>query len=203
MYQNTAISCPFSSSYAVPYVQILRCECMLSHGVMSRLFDPINCSLQSSSVHGILQERILEWVVISSSRGSSWPRDWNCISCISCIAADSLPWSHQESPLRCVCMCIHTYVCMCVYISEKAMAPHSSTLAWKIPRMEEPGRLQSMELLRFGHDWATSLSLFTFMRWRRQWHPSPVLLPGKSHGQRSLVGCRLRGRTESDTTEAT
>ena len=41
--------------------------------------------------------------------------------------------------------------------SEKAMAPHSSTLAWKIPWMEEPGRLQSMGLLRVGHDWATSL----------------------------------------------
>ena len=39
--------------------------------------------------------------------------------------------------------------------------------------------------------------------WRRQWHPSPVLLPGKSHGWRSLVGCCLWGRTESDTTEAT
>ena len=46
--------------------------------------------------------------------------------------------------------------------SEKAMAPHSSTPAWKIPWMEEPGRLQSMGSLRVGHDWATSLSLFTF-----------------------------------------
>ena len=45
---------------------------------------------------------------------------------------------------------------------EKAMAPHSSTLAWKIPWMEEPGRLQSMGSLRVGHDWATSLSLFYF-----------------------------------------
>ena len=48
---------------------------------------------------------------------------------------------------------------MLVYSSEKAMAPHSSTLAWKIPWMEEPGRLQSMGSLRVGHDWATSLSL--------------------------------------------
>ena len=86
---------------------------------------------------------------------------------------------------------------------EKAMAPHSSTLAWKIPWMEEPGRLQSMESLRAGHDWATSLSLFTFMHWRKKWLPTPVFLPGESQGQRSLVGCRLWGRTESDTTEAT
>ena len=48
-------------------------------------------------------------------------------------------------------------------LPEKAMAPHSSTLTWKIPWMEEPGRLQFMGLLRVRHDWATSLSLFTFM----------------------------------------
>ena len=64
------------------------------------------------------------------------------------------------------------------------MAPHSSTLAWKIPWTEEPVRLQSMGSL-----------------WRRQWHPTPVLLPGKSHGQRSLVGCSPWGCEESDMTE--
>ena len=51
------------------------------------------------------------------------------------------------------------------------MAPHSSTLAWKIPWMEEPGRLQSMGLLRVGHNWVTSLSLFTFVHWRRNGNP--------------------------------
>ena len=83
------------------------------------------------------------------------------------------------------------------------MAPHSSTLAWKIPRMEEPGRLQSMGSRRVRHEWATSFSLFTFMHWRRKWQPTPVFLPGESQGQGSLVGCHLWGRTESDTTEAT
>ena len=63
------------------------------------------------------------------------------------------------------------------------METHSSTLAWKIPRIEEPGRLQSMGSLRVGHDWATSLSLFTFMHWRRTWQPTPVLLPGESQGR--------------------
>ena len=47
-----------------------------------------------------------------------------------------------------------------IIMSEKAMAPHSSTLAWKIPWTEEPVRLQSMGSLRVGHDWATSLSRF-------------------------------------------
>ena len=83
------------------------------------------------------------------------------------------------------------------------MAPHSSTLAWKIPWTEEPGRLQSMGLLRVGHNSATSLSLFTFMHWRRKWQPTPIFLPGESQGRRSLAGCRLWGRTESDTTEVT
>ena len=64
---------------------------------------------------------------------------------------------------------------------EKAMAPHSSTLAWKIPWTEEPGRLQSMGSWRVRHDWVTSLSLFTFVHWRRKWQPTPVLawrIPG-------------------------
>ena len=80
------------------------------------------------------------------------------------------------------------------------MAPHSSTLAWKIPWTEEPGRLQSMGSLRVGYNRATSLS--TFMHWRRKWQPTPVFLPGESQGRGGLVGCRLWGPTESDTTEA-
>ena len=73
--------------------------------------------------------------------------------------------------------------------------------AWKIPWTEEPGGLQSMGPRRVGHDWVTSLSLFTFMHWRRKWQPTPVFLPGESQGWRSLVGCHLWGHTESDTTE--
>ena len=60
----------------------------------------------------------------------------------------------------------------------------------------------TMGSLRVRHDWVTSLSLFTFMHWRRKWQPTPVFLPGESQGRRSLVGCHLWGRTESDTTEA-
>ena len=81
---------------------------------------------------------------------------------------------------------------------EKAMTPHSSTLACKIPWMEEPGKLQSIVSLRVGHNWATSHSLFTFIHWRKKWQSTPVFLPGESQGQESLVGCCLWGRTESD-----
>ena len=88
-------------------------------------------------------------------------------------------------------------------INPRTMAPHSSSLDWKIPWTEEPGRLQSMGSLRVGNNWATSLSLFTFMHWRSKWQPIPVFLPGESQGWGSLVGCHLWGRTESDTTEVT
>ena len=82
------------------------------------LCDPMDYRLPGSSVHGISQARILEWVAMHSSRGSSQPRNRTCVS----------------------------------YVSEKAMAPHSSTLAWKTPWMEEPGRLQTIGSLRVGHD---------------------------------------------------
>ena len=51
-----------------------------------RLCDPIGCSPPGSSVHGISQARILGWVVISFSKGSSQPRDGTCVSSVSCIA---------------------------------------------------------------------------------------------------------------------
>ena len=81
------------------------------------------------------------------------------------------------------------------------MAPHSSTVAWKILWMEEPGGLQSMGSLGVRHDWVTSLSLSTFMHWRRKWQPTPVFLPGESQGRRSLVGCSPWDLEELDTTE--
>ena len=84
---------------------------------------------------------------------------------------------------------------------KKVTAPHSSATAWRIPGTEEPGGLQSMGSLRVGHDWATSLSLFPFMHWRRKWQPTPVFLPRESQGRGSLVGCSPWGRWRSDTTE--
>ena len=67
-------------------------------------------------------------------------------------------------------------------VLEKVMATHSGTLAWKIPWTEDPGGLQFMGSLWVGHNWVTSLSLFTFMHWRRKWQPTPVFLPGESQG---------------------
>ena len=127
---------------------------------------------------------------MGSQKSQTWLRDWTHTGTfrkanlpdITCVSENSLA-SHCGS--------------------EKAMATHSSTLTWKISWMEEPGRLQSMGSLRVRHDWATSLSVFTFMHWRRKWQPTPVFLPGESQGWWSLVGCCLCCRTESDMTEVT
>ena len=84
-----------------------------------------------------------------------------------------------------------------VYVGEGNGTP-LQYLAWKIPWMEEPGGLQSMGLRRVGHDWMTSLWLFTFMHWRRKWQPTPVFLPGESQGRGSLVAA-VYGVTQSHT----
>ena len=71
--------------------------------------------------------------------------------------------------------------------------PFQYSCLGKIPWMEESDRLQPMGSRRVRHDLVTSLSLFTFMHWRRKWQPTPVFLPGESQGRGSLVGCRLMG----------
>ena len=64
----------------------LACVCAKLLQLCPTLCSPIDCSLPGYSVHVILPVRILEWVAMPFSRGSSWPRDQNCISCNSCIA---------------------------------------------------------------------------------------------------------------------
>ena len=112
---------------------------------------------------------------------------------------NTIPYVHID-------ICEYKYMCIIslfIHFLERAMAPYSSTLAWGIPWAEEPGGLQSMGSQRVGHDWATSLSLFTFMHWRKRWQPTPMFLPGESQGQGSLMSFHLWGRAESDTTEVT
>ena len=89
---------------------------------------------------------------------------------------------------------------------DEKITTHSSTLDWKIiPWTEEPGRLQSLGLQRVRDNWAhtciQALEYHYITIRRRRWHPTPVLLPGKSHGRRSLVGCSPWGRLGLDMTE--
>ena len=80
------------------------------------------------------------------------------------------------------------------------MAPHSRTLAWKIPWMEEPGGLQSMGSLKVRHDFTFT---FHFHALEKEMATHSSVLAWRIPGTGGLVGCRLWGRTESDTTEAT
>ena len=114
-----------------------------------------------------------------------------------CLAQCSWLWNiwWRSKLTWCILCTQRSFISYLCFYSEKAMATHSSTLAWKIPWMEEPGGLQSMGSLRVGHVWVTSLSLFAFMHWRKKWQPTLVFLPGESQGWGSLVGCRLWGRT--------
>ena len=156
----------------------------------------------------ILQARILEWLPCPPPgdlpNPGIEPRSLT-------LQADSFTDSHQGSPriLGWVAYPFSrgsSWPRNCTGVScivEKAMATHSCNLAWKIPWTEEPGRLQSMGSQIIGQDWAISLSLFTFRHWRRKWQPTLVFLPWESQGWGSLVGCRLWGRTELDTTEVT
>ena len=89
---------------------------------------------------------------------------------------------------------------------EKKMATHSSTLAWKLPWTEEPGRLQSMGLWRVGHNWATSLSLFTFMQKEMATHSSVLAwrIPGMAEpGELPSMGSHRVRHNWSDLAAAT
>ena len=132
----------------------------------------------------------------------------------SSTLAWKIPWMEEPGGLQCMgsrrvkpdwtwLWILHEFTVYLTCVPERAMAPHSSIPAWKIPWTEEPCGLHSMGSLRVGDNWVTSLSLFTFMHWRRKWQPTPVFLPGESQGWGSLVGCCLWGHTESDMTEVT
>ena len=165
-------------------------SCPLPPGISSACVH-----LQSFSI-GIYHEPIWE---IQSGRGAKMMDryaggPWGLLEvrCKACLEEQS------RSPP-------HLWNSFSVHSSEKAMAPHSSALAWKIPWAEEPGGLQPMGSLRVGHDWATSLSLFTFMHWRRKWQPTPALLPRESQGEPGglpSMGSRRVGHDWSDLAAA-
>ena len=166
----------------------------------ARLLCPWDSSAKNTGVgcHALLQGTF-------QTQGSN-----PCLLCFLHWQASSLPLvllsiiimfvriTHDGMYVGCICKAT-----LVLILNKKGMATHSSTLAWTIRGTGETGRLQSMGSLRIRHDWATSLSLFTFMHWRRQWQPTLILLPGESQGRGSLVGFPLWDRTESDMTEVT
>ena len=123
------------------------------------LCDPINCIPPGFSVHRILQARILEWVAMPSSRGSSQPWDNTCVPNISFIGRQVLyhDGNEQVHSNEQVPYWLHIFHCLRKW--QPTPVGWKNFLAWKIPWTAEPGRLPSMGLQRVGHDWATSLSL--------------------------------------------
>ena len=155
----------------------------------------MGCSPPGASANGILQARLLEWVAISSSRGSSWPRDWTHISCISCIGRHFfffLPLVLHRKP--------NNYVNHCYY---SFSAKHGRT--WKITKYNEinmglhggnESACQCRRCKRCGFDpWVRKIC------WIRKWQSTPVFLLGKSNEKRSLVGYSPWGCRKSYTTE--
>ena len=162
-----------------------------------------------SSSHVCILKRVLKWVFISFSNAWKWSESEVTQLCptLSNPMDCSLPGSSihglfqarvLEWPLLSPCPSPTAGV----YFGESNDTPLQYSCL-ENPWMRESGRLQSMGLLRVGHDWATSLSLFTFMHWRRKWQPTPVFLPGESQGRGSLVSCHLWGCTELDTSDVT
>ena len=151
-----------------PCVCVCVCVCVLSY---LTVYSPIDCSPPGFSVHGIFQARILEYVAISYSRGSSRPRDWIHITCISCIGRRTL---YHECHLG-----SHIYGFL--------GGTHGKASACQCRRCRWCG----------------------FNPWvgknpeSRKWQHIPVFLPGKSHGQRSLVDYSLWGCKQSDMTAHT
>ena len=86
---------------------------------------------------------------------------------------------------------------------EEDMATQSSVLAWRIPMDRGAWQAAVHGVTKSQTRLSYFTFVFTFMHWRRKWQPTPVSLPGESQQQQSLVGCRLWGRTELDTTEVT
>ena len=107
--------------------------CVLAQPLQSclTLCDPADYSPQGSSLHGILQARILECVAMPSSRGSSWPRDWICIAC------GSLPLSHWGSPalarvVSCLWSVIDTFLCRLCTLSRDILVSLMKKQDWEL-----------------------------------------------------------------------
>ena len=129
-----------SSSVHCRLWNVTHCGCMCAKSLQSclALSDPMDCNLPASSVHGILQAKILEWVSMPSSRGSSRPRDQTHISYFSYTGRD-FPGGSDGKESACDAGDLGLIPGLGRYL-EKRMATHSSILASRTPWTEEPGR---------------------------------------------------------------
>ena len=160
------------------------------------LCDPIDSSPAGSPSPGILQARTLEWVAISFS--SAWKGKVK-VKLLSGVQLLATPWTaaHQAPPSMGFS---RQEDCSGGPLpSPTRMAAKNNSFGWSSMRPCYP---DSPGTSLF---WSQYLTSIMGLKWRRQWQPIPVLLPGKSHGhgRGRLGGCHLRGRTELDTTAVT
>ena len=124
----------------------------------------------------------------------------NCFTMLCCFCHTT--WASHKCVYVCVCVCMNKYIYMYVWVGVCIYIPPS----WAFTLYHSQIITECQTGLPMLHSNFPLASYFTHgsvYMWRRQWPSTPVLLPRKSHGWRSLVGCRLWGHTESDTTEAT
>ena len=143
--------------------------------------QPLDCSPPGSSVHGVLQARILVWVAMPSSRGSSRPMDQIVSPSAAVLQADSLPLSHWVSPM------LRTNT----FTFQKLPAQYELLILGWVPcgypsYLGFPGGSDGKESA--GNMGNRYDPLVRKIPWRRAWQPTPVFLPGESLGQRSLAG---------------
>ena len=201
------------------------CVCTLCNWVMSDSLKPHKHSLPGSSVHGILQARILEWVAVPFSRGSSQPSYQTQVSGI--VGRFFTVWATSEAFLMGFPCGLPPWVSLVAQTVknlpamketwvktlgqedplEKRMATHSSILFWRIPWTEEPGGLQSMGSQRVGHDWVINTSLYLCVCCLHtavlEWHlpEGKVYLITLFQGPKSLlfhIICWVNKSTKSD-----
>ena len=127
---------------------------MLVTELCPTLCGPVDCSLPSASVHGVLQARILEWLAIPFSRRSSQPRDPTQVSCIA--GGFFTVWATREPGPITVSkgLVVPASLFTGTTRSGEGDGTHSSVLAWRILWTEEPGGLLSIGSPRGGHDWS-------------------------------------------------
>ena len=174
----------------------------------------MNCIPPGSSAHGISQARISEWVAISFSRGSSWPRDRTCISCTGrWILYHWATWEAQLSffffsslfkPKLSRCGQLESFQIATVSFWQDPMI-----CCWKQTHQDiSSGNLNinvgdTPKLLCFIIFYSASQLVQWKVPRRKKWQPTPVFLPGESHGQRSLAGYSPWSHKESDMIEHT
>ena len=188
------------------------------------LFDLMDCSLPGSSVHGILQARVLEWVAIVSSRDLPNPRIKPTPLTSSALAGafftPNYTWKVLKVKVKvkvaqfCLSLCdpkdcslpgFSVHGILQASILEQGPIPFSRDLPDPGIKFRSPALQADLYLLNHqGSSFiymcvCVCVCVISFQR--RQWHPTPVLLPGQSHGWRILVGCSPWGHEESDTTE--